>query len=68
MLKQKQKKTPLEQIKTDVALIQTFNKDDKKPVSVVKTCLKTITLYTGNVVKHPNEPKYMSINMANKAF
>jgi hypothetical protein len=37
-------------------------------VSVVKTCLKTINLYTGNVVKHPNEQKYMSINMGNKAF
>ena len=35
---------------------------------MVKTCLKTISIYTGNVVKNPKEPKYLSINLGNEAF
>lgn len=34
----------------------------------MKTCFKTIGIYTGNVVKNPTEDKFKTINMANEAF
>ena len=35
---------------------------------MAKTCFKTISVYTGNVLKDPSDPKYQSINLENKAF
>ena len=30
--------------------------------------MKTLSIYTGNVIKDPNDPKFQQINLANEAF
>ena len=66
-IKQKEKRPPLEEIKHGIKTVKTLYTEERQP-GVCKTCLKTISVYTGNVVKDPNEPKFQSINLANEAF
>ena len=57
----------MELIKHGIKTIKTLYTEDRQP-GVAKTAFKTISVYTGNVIKDPNEPKYQSINLANEAF
>lgn len=41
--------------------------EDRQP-GVAKQCLKTISVYLGNILKDTNEEKYKKINLANEAF
>lgn len=66
-IKKKEQKSPMELIKHGIKTIKTLYTEDRQP-GVAKTAFKTISVYTGNVVKDPNEPKYQSINLANEAF
>ena len=66
-IKQKDKKPPLEEIKHGIKTVKTLYTEERQP-GVCKTCLKTISVYTGNVVKDPSDPKFQSINLANEAF
>lgn len=66
-IKQKEKKSPIEEIKHGIKTVKTLYTEERQP-GVAKTCLKTISVYTGNVIKDPNEPKYQSVNLANEAF
>jgi hypothetical protein len=63
----KEKKPPLEEIKHGIKTVKTLYTEDRQP-GVAKTCLKTISVYTGNVVKDPSDPKFQSINLGNEAF
>jgi len=65
--KEKAKKPPIEQIQHGIKTVKTLYTEDRQP-GVAKTCFKTISIYTGNVLKDPNDPKYLSINLENKAF
>jgi len=65
--KEKAKKPPIEQIQHGIKTIKTLYTEDRQP-GVAKTCFKTISIYTCNVLKDPNDPKYLSINLENKAF
>ena len=47
--------------------MRTLYTEDRQP-GVAKTCFKTLTIYLGNVLKDPNEPKYQKINLTNDAF
>jgi len=58
---------PLEQVKHGIKTVRTLYTEDRQP-GVSKTCFKTITIYLGNVLKDPNEPKFQKINMQNEAF
>jgi hypothetical protein len=66
-IKQKEKRPPLEEIKHGIKTVKTLYTEDRQP-GVCKTCLKTISVYTGNVVKDPSEPKFQMINLGNEAF
>lgn len=66
-IKQKNKKPPIEEIKQGIKTIKTLYTEDRQP-GVAKTCFKTLSIYTGNVIKDPNDPKFQSINLANEAF
>ena len=66
-IKKKEQKSPMELIKHGIKTIKTLYTEDRQP-GVAKTAFKTISVYTGNVIKDPNEPKYQSINLANEAF
>lgn len=66
-IKKKEQRPPIEEIKHGIKTVKTLYTEDRQP-GVAKTCLKTISVYTGNVLKDPNEPKYQSINLANEAF
>ena len=65
--KEKAKKPPLEMIKHGIKSIKTLYTEDRQP-GVAKTCFKTISVYTGNVLKDPSDPKFQSINLENAAF
>ena len=45
----------------EALLSQNFDK-------VSSTCVITIAKYVSNILSNPNEPKYRTINMLNKAF
>ena len=66
-IKQKNRKPPIEEIKQGIKTIKTLYTEERQP-GVAKTCIKTLSIYTGNVIKDPNEPKFQSINLANDAF
>ena len=66
-IQKKNERPPLEEIKHGIKTVKTLYTEDRQP-GVAKTCLKTISIYTGNVVKDPNDPKFQSINLANEAF
>ena len=61
------KRTPFQEIEHGVKTVLTLYTEDRAP-GVAKPCLKTVSVYTGNVVKDPSDPKYQSINLANEAF
>lgn len=65
--KEKAKKPPLEQIQHGIKTVKTLYTEDRQP-GVAKLCFKTIATLTGNVIKDPNEVKYQSINLENKAI
>lgn len=53
----KQEKPPIEDIKHGIKTVKTLYTEDRAP-GVAKTCLKTIGIYTGNVMKDPSDPKF----------
>ena len=59
-IKKKEQRPPLDEIKHGIKTVKTLYTEDRQP-GVAKTCLKTISVYAGNVMKDPNEPKYQSI-------
>ena len=65
-IKKKEQRPPIEEIKHGIKTIKTLYTEDRQP-GVAKKALKTISIYTGNVVKDPNDPKFLSINLANEA-
>ena len=67
VIKQKEKRPPIEEIKHGIKTVKTLYTEDRQP-GVAKSCLKTCAAYTGNVLKDPTEPKYLSINLGNEAF
>lgn len=58
---------PLEMIKHGIKTVKTIYTEDRQP-GVAKTCFKTISVYIGNVVKDPTDPKFLGINLTNEAF
>ena len=66
-IKKKEQKPPLEEIKHGIKTVKTLYTEDRAP-GVCKTCLKTLSIYAGNVVKNPTDPKFLNINLANDAF
>lgn len=56
-IKKKDKKPPLEEIKHGIKTVKTLYTEDRQP-GVAKTCFKTISVYAGNVVKDPSDPKF----------
>ena len=65
--KEKAKKPPMELIQHGIKTIKTLYTEDRQP-GVAKTCFKTMSVYTGNVLKDPSDPKFQSINLENAAF
>mmetsp|Transcript_18011 Transcript_18011/g.30671 ORF Transcript_18011/g.30671 Transcript_18011/m.30671 type:complete len:137 (+) Transcript_18011:605-1015(+) len=66
-IKKKEQRPPLEEIKHGIKTVKTLYTEDRQP-GVAKTCLKTISVYVGNLLKNPDEPKYKQINLGNEAF
>ena len=66
-IKKKEQKPPLEEIKHGIKTVKTLYTEERAP-GVAKTCLKTLNVYAGNVVKDPTNDKFLSINLANEAF
>lgn len=66
-MQKKDDKSPIDQIKHGIQTVTTLYTEDRQP-GVSKTCLKTISVYTGNVVKDPSDAKFQSINLLNEAF
>ena len=56
-IKKKEQRPPLEEIKHGIKTVKTLYTEDRQP-GVAKTCFKTISVYTGNVLKDPNDPKF----------
>ena len=52
--KEKEKMSPIDTIKHGIKTVTTLYTEDRQP-GVAKTCLKTIPVYTGNVVKDPTD-------------
>lgn len=67
MIKKKEQKPPLEEIKHGIKTVKTLYTEDRAP-GVAKTCFKTLAAYAGNVAKDPTNEKFLSINLANEAF
>lgn len=57
IIKKKEQRPPLEEIKHGIKTVKTLYTEDRAP-GVMKTCFKTISIYTGNVVKNPTEDKF----------
>lgn len=66
-IKQKEVKPPIEEIKHGIKTVKTLYTEERQP-GVAKTCLKTISVLTGNVTKDPSDPKFQSINLGNEAI
>ena len=57
----------MDQIKHGIKTVTTLYTEDRQP-GVAKTCLKTCSIYAGNILKDLNDPKYQQINLENEAF
>ena len=66
-IKKKEQKPPFEEVKLGLKTIKTLYTEDRQP-GVAKTCIKTINIYTSNIIKDPTNEKFLSINLANDAF
>ena len=64
---EKAKVDPIAQIKQGIKTVKTLYTEDRAP-GVALTCLKTCSVYAGNVLKDVNDPKYQQINLGNEAF
>jgi len=63
----KQELSPMEEVKHGIKTVKTLYTEERAP-GVAKTCFKTIQVYTNNVIKNPEDPKFQQINLANEAF
>jgi hypothetical protein len=52
--KEKEKMPPIDTIKHGIKIVTTLYTENRQP-GVAKTCLKTILVYTDNVVKDPTD-------------
>jgi len=57
VIKKKQQRSPIEEIKHGIKTIKTLYTEDRSP-GVAKTCFKTCNIYTSNVMKDPSDPKF----------
>lgn len=55
------------QIKTGIRTVRSKYPESSAP-GVALTCIKTCSIYAGNVLKDVNDPKYQQINLENEAF
>lgn len=55
---------PADPVGASIWLIYTFNRDDQQRT----TAIETIRKYLQNIIDHPEEKKYLQINMSNKIF
>ena len=54
-------------IKNAIKTVETLYTEVRHP-GAAKLCFKTINLYLSNILKNPDEEKFRTINMENKAF
>jgi hypothetical protein len=52
--KEKEKMPPIDTIKHGIKTVTTLYTENRQP-GIAKTCLKTISVYAGNVVKDPTD-------------
>ena len=57
----------IDQIKHGIKTVTTLYPENRKP-GLANTSLKTILVYTENIVKYPSEKKFWQINSTNEAY
>ena len=67
VIQKEEKKDPIELVKHGLKTVRTLYTEDRQP-GVAKTCIKTISIYIGNVLKDTKEEKFRKINLSNDTF